>query len=169
MFTILRNRAGVIHSLEATFAMTYYAWGAFYFGLYVSTEVKGLRADITYELASKQALLSCIQCTMTKIKDGQRVHVSGMGFLTMVCQLHTKEEEEEEEEDDEEEEEEDDEEELFTVGRATLDMLWQPQELVKSMPWIGSRGVEHGVTRATAYTEYTMCECARSCFVQLLL
>ena len=75
--------------------MTYYAWGAFYFGLYVSTEVKGLRADITYELASKQALLSCIQCTMTKIKNGQRVHVSGMGFLTMVCQLHTKEEDEE--------------------------------------------------------------------------
>ena len=91
----------IIHSMEVSLAVLYYVWAAICFALHVATEVKSVPYDVPYKLASKQAQLSSVQVTLTRIADGQRIQVSGIGFLLLVCQLYTGDEEEEEEEEEE--------------------------------------------------------------------
>ena len=138
----------IIHSMEVSLAVLYYVWAAICFALHVATEVKSVPYDVPYKLASKQAQLSSVQVTLTRIADGQRIQVSGIGFLLLVCQLYTGDEEEEEEE---EEAGDGEDEQLFNVSRSTLDLVWTQRPLTYSLPW-----VQPEVSRSAAVYEFKM-------------
>lgn len=69
---------------------------------------------------------------MTRIADGQMLSVCAVGLLQMVCWLHEQEEDGEEEEEEEEEDDGD----PLSVGRETLEIVWEQSELTKSMPFV---------------------------------
>jgi Ca2+-binding EF-hand superfamily protein len=122
-----------LHQLEPVIAISYYVWASLFLALEVATEVSKLPSETPFKLAYKQANLAMIETELTRIDDGQRVRVTAMGFLGMVCRLHVADEEVEEEE--EEEEEADEEEDPFSVGRSTLDAIWKQSKLTESHPF----------------------------------
>jgi hypothetical protein len=128
-------KVSAVHSLEPLIAIFYYIWASALCAQEVSNEISRLPADTPFRLAYKQANLSMLETTVTRIQDGQSIKVTAMGFLQMVCRLHEGEEEEEEEE---EEEDEGDEEEAdpFQIGRGTLDMIWMQHDLQRSLPFV---------------------------------
>jgi hypothetical protein len=85
----------------------------------VSTELKYIPGNETWEIAYQKAEVSTTPVTLTKIEDGLQLTTTGMGLLHMVSRFHQDFEKEKDHESDLEEEEEKEEfgepeDELFT-------------------------------------------------------
>lgn len=119
-----------MHSLEPTLAFLYYLWAAVILALQHATGLANLAGDDPFEVAYKKAELSLMRVSLTRIKDGQRVHCSGSGFLNMVCRLPRRhDDDDEEDEEDDEDDDSGENEDMFSVGKGTLRKLWMQQYL----------------------------------------
>eukprot|EP01047_Picozoa_sp_COSAG01_P014697 COSAG01_NODE_721_length_14068_cov_479.648436_4_plen_735_part_00 len=78
-----------IHSVELLVAVIYFTWGALLLSVQLSGEVRYLPSDTPFGLAYKKAELSTTRLTLTQIVDGRQINTTGVGFLQMVCRLHT--------------------------------------------------------------------------------
>lgn len=135
VFGALFLKYSALHSLEPVIAMAYYIWASVLVALEVANEVPKLPSDTSFQVAYKQANLSMIPVTCTRIDDGQPLTVTAMGLLQMVCRLHVGEEQDEDEDEEDEDEGDDEEADPFQIGRSTLDIVWQQHELRHSLPF----------------------------------
>eukprot|EP01046_Picozoa_sp_COSAG06_P006421 COSAG06_NODE_303_length_17863_cov_13.622326_7_plen_515_part_00 len=108
-----------LHPVEPLLAVSYYIWACIIIAIDVSTELKYIPGNETWEIAYQKAEVSTTPVTLTKIEDGLQLTTTGMGLLHMVSRFHQDFEKEKDHESDLEEEEEEEEfgkpeDELFT-------------------------------------------------------
>jgi hypothetical protein len=121
-----------MHGIEIFVNTTYYLWATLCIATVVSSNVRGVRGDVTYSRAALKAEISSKSCSLTKIIDGITVTTSAMAIVQMVCRKHLGEDEEEEEEEDEEEE-------AMDLSASLLKWFWRQDSPAAVLPWLADQ------------------------------
>lgn len=96
----------ILHKVEPMMAVLYYLLACIFAAVGVSTELKYIPGNETWETSYQKAEVSTTPITLTKIADGLQVETTGMALLHLVSRIHRDFEKEKENESDLEDEEE---------------------------------------------------------------
>ena len=131
----LTDVQGKADSLEKTLSIVFYCWAVAVVAIDVSSEIPKLPADNSFKVSRSKAKLAAAPVRLKDTTDGKEMHVSGVGFLIMVCRLNPRDTRLDSK-DVERDEDDDLDEDGLGIGRSVLESFWQQRKVTKVLPWL---------------------------------